>query len=177
MRKLLTNRKWLPAWWTGLAAAIIAVDYLVGPEIAFTYFYIFPVALAARFNGRRWGIAFAVVLPLSRFCFHFLWPSSWALSDILFSVLIRTTVLVGVAVLVDRVTCQAREIRVLQGLLPVCSFCKKIRTTDEKWQSMETYITRHSEAHFTHTFCPECAKKHYGEYFGGGSGHSEPVPK
>jgi hypothetical protein len=178
MKKLLTNRKLLPAWWTVLAGIIITIDFLVGPEVAFTYFYLFPVALAARFNGRWWGIAFAVVLPLSRFCFHFLWQSSWALSDILFSVLIRTTVLVGVAILVDRVTCQAREIQVLRGFLPICSFCKKIRTADQKWQPIETYITKHSEARFSHTFCPECGKKYYGaELVGQPPGDSEPLPK
>jgi hypothetical protein len=99
------------------------------------------------------------------------------LSDILFSVLIRTAVLVGVAILVDRVTCQALEIRILKGLLPICSFCKKIRTSEQKWEKMEKYITEHSEAHFTHTFCPECGKKYYGEDLVGQPGDSEPLPK
>jgi hypothetical protein len=78
---------------------------------------------------------------------------------------IRTGVLVVFAVLIDRTTRQAREIRVLHGLIPVCAFCKKIRTEDQKWQPIEHYITQHSEATFTSTFCPECAKQHYGEYY------------
>jgi K+-sensing histidine kinase KdpD len=177
MKKLLANRKWLPVWWIGVAAVILAVDFLAGPEIAITYLFLIPVALVARFNGRWLGIAFAVVLPLSRFCFHFIWKSSWDLSDILLNVLIRIAVLVAAAILIDRVTRQAREIRVLKGFLPICSFCKKIRTADQKWQTMETYVTEHTEARFTHTFCPECEKKHYGEFLDGRPGDSEAAPK
>ncbi len=56
------------------------------------------------------------------------------------------------------------EIRVLKGILPICSFCKKIRDDQSKWQDMETYITERSNAQFSHSFCPECGEKHYGDY-------------
>jgi hypothetical protein len=52
------------------------------------------------------------------------------------------------------------HIRYLEGFLPVCSFCKKIRVGSE-WISIENYITEHSEAEFSHGLCPECIKKHY----------------
>jgi hypothetical protein len=78
---------------------------------------------------------------------------------------IRIAVLVAFAVLIDRVGRQSREIRVLRGLLPVCCFCKKIRTESEDWTPIETYISERSEATFTHTFCPDCAKQHYPEIF------------
>lgn len=57
-----------------------------------------------------------------------------------------------------------RKISALEGLLPICSFCKKIRNTEnnDKWEQMESYISRHSKAHFSHGVCPECAKIHYG---------------
>jgi hypothetical protein len=58
----------------------------------------------------------------------------------------------------------AGEVRVLRGLLPICAFCKKIRTKDNRWVAIETYISDRSEAQFTHGFCPECGRKHYGEY-------------
>jgi phosphoserine phosphatase RsbU/P len=48
------------------------------------------------------------------------------------------------------------EIKVLQGLLPICSYCKKIRDEGDAWRPMETYIAGHSEAHFTHSICPDC---------------------
>ena len=53
------------------------------------------------------------------------------------------------------------EIKVLQGLIPICSYCKKIRDDAGLWQQLEAYITKHSEASFTHGICETCAKKHF----------------
>ncbi|MDR3591778.1 MAG: histidine kinase [Negativicutes bacterium] len=47
----------------------------------------------------------------------------------------------------------------LEGLLPICSVCHKIRDEKEEWIPIETYIRKHSEAEFTHDYCPECVKK------------------
>jgi hypothetical protein len=90
---------------------------------------------------------------------------------------IRMVVLVAVAVLMARMTRQEREIRVLRGLLPVCAFCKKIRTEDQRWQPIESYITERSEASFTHTFCPECGKAHYGELYDQIAARQSPAPR
>ena len=48
------------------------------------------------------------------------------------------------------------EVRVLQGIIPICSYCKNIRNDDDSWQQMESYIDAHSEAQFSHGICPEC---------------------
>ena len=55
-----------------------------------------------------------------------------------------------------------RQIKVLQGILPVCSFCKKIRSHDS-WIEIDDYVRDHSEAQFSHSVCPQCAQEHYGE--------------
>lgn len=52
-----------------------------------------------------------------------------------------------------------KEIRVLNGLLPICSSCKKIRDDKGYWEQLETYIRVNSNAEFTHGFCPDCADK------------------
>ena len=57
------------------------------------------------------------------------------------------------------------KVRTLAGLLPICSSCKRIRDDEGRWQPLEDYIREHSEAEFTHTICPECAKKTYPNYF------------
>lgn len=57
------------------------------------------------------------------------------------------------------------EIKTLTGMLPICSHCKKIRNDVGDWEQLENYISQHSEAFFSHSLCPECAKKHYPEYF------------
>ena len=48
------------------------------------------------------------------------------------------------------------RVKALQGLLPICSYCKKIRNDRNYWQQVEAYISEHSEAIFSHGICPEC---------------------
>lgn len=54
------------------------------------------------------------------------------------------------------------EVRQLSGLLPICANCKKIRDDSGYWNQIETYISDHSEAKFSHSICPECAEELYG---------------
>ncbi|MEO8428064.1 MAG: PAS domain S-box protein [Verrucomicrobiota bacterium] len=56
------------------------------------------------------------------------------------------------------------KIKTLSGLLPICSFCKKIRDDKGCWHQVDSYIKRHSLANFTHGFCPDCTKKHFSDY-------------
>ncbi len=55
-------------------------------------------------------------------------------------------------------------VRQLEGILPICSFCKKIRNDKGYWDQVDAYISRNSEAKFSHGVCPECFAKHYPEY-------------
>lgn len=57
-----------------------------------------------------------------------------------------------------------REIKILQGILPICSSCKKIRDDKGSWKRIELYIMENSEADFSHGICPECIKKLYPEF-------------
>ena len=51
------------------------------------------------------------------------------------------------------------EIKQLRGILPICASCKKIRNDRGAWTQIESYISDHSEAEFSHGVCPDCAKK------------------
>ena len=51
------------------------------------------------------------------------------------------------------------QVKVLSGLLPICASCKKIRDDKGYWNDVENYIRKHSDAEFTHGFCPDCADK------------------
>ncbi len=51
--------------------------------------------------------------------------------------------------------------KILDGILPVCSFCKDIRGEDGQWEAIESYIQKRSNASFSHGICPKCADKHY----------------
>lgn len=48
------------------------------------------------------------------------------------------------------------NVRQLQGLLPMCAYCKKIRVDQNYWQQVEKYISAHSEAKISHSICPSC---------------------
>jgi hypothetical protein len=53
------------------------------------------------------------------------------------------------------------QLKVLQGLLPICACCKAIRTQTGDWRKLESYLSENSEVIFTHTYCPPCAAKLY----------------
>ncbi|MFC1524509.1 PAS domain S-box protein [Thermodesulfobacteriota bacterium] len=55
------------------------------------------------------------------------------------------------------------EIKTLQGILPLCSFCKKIRDDQGSWNRLESYLRDHSDAEISHGVCPECMAEHYPE--------------
>jgi DNA-binding NtrC family response regulator len=59
-----------------------------------------------------------------------------------------------------------KEINTLRGFLPICANCKKIRDDRGYWTQIETYISMHSEAEFSHGLCPECVVKLYGDEIG-----------
>jgi hypothetical protein len=51
------------------------------------------------------------------------------------------------------------NIKQLQGHLPISSYCKRIRDDQNYWQQVESYLSEHSEAVFSHGICPECFEK------------------
>jgi len=62
---------------------------------------------------------------------------------------------------------EAQEhIRTLQGIIPVCMYCHKVRTDDESWQRLEQYVAEHTDARFSHGICPDCLAKHRAELLG-----------
>lgn len=56
----------------------------------------------------------------------------------------------------QRVLGLERDLAQISGLLPICSYCRRIRDKGDDWVGIETYVVRHTEADFTHGVCPEC---------------------
>jgi hypothetical protein len=48
------------------------------------------------------------------------------------------------------------EVKVLHGLQPICSYCEKVRNDGNDWEQIETCVSQHSEAQFSHGICPDC---------------------
>ncbi|MEO8633770.1 MAG: response regulator [Gemmatimonadales bacterium] len=60
----------------------------------------------------------------------------------------------------ERVLGLQREVHQLQGLLPICSYCKRIRDEADAWSEVEDYVSHRSEAQFSHGICPSCYDEH-----------------
>lgn len=65
------------------------------------------------------------------------------------------------------------HIKVLQGILPICMHCRRIRTDEKSWQGLENYIQEHSDAEFSHGLCPDCQDKYYKDWSGSESDKTE----
>lgn len=56
------------------------------------------------------------------------------------------------------------EVKTLRGIVPICSFCKKIRNDKGYWDQVEVYVRAHTEADFSHSICPDCLKENYPDF-------------
>jgi hypothetical protein len=160
------NRRWLP--WV-LGAIFAALDFVTGPYIRFPIFFVLPVLFLAWNWGMGQGGALAMALGLVRLSFYFWWEAPGAVRFEAINGAIYCGVLLVLAAIAARVGGQARKLRervqVLEGFLPICSFCKDIRDDKGQWQKMEAYVSQRSGARFSHGVCPVCMKKHYAELF------------
>jgi DNA-binding response OmpR family regulator len=53
-----------------------------------------------------------------------------------------------------------KQVHRLEGLLPICSYCKRIRNEQDYWERVDNYISQHANVRFSHNICPECYEKH-----------------
>lgn len=58
------------------------------------------------------------------------------------------------------------RVKTLEGILPICSYCRKIHDEQGNWIQIEAYIQRHTDADFSHGVCPKCLKEYFPEYSG-----------
>lgn len=158
-------RPWLHAL---AGAGVLGIDYATGKYVMFPILFVVPVMLAAWFSAKRTAYALAVVLPLGRLAIASLFDKPDPFVFLAINALIRMVVLGLLAFLVARTSRQTKElaqrVKQLEGILPICMFCKRIRDGQENWHPLEVYISQHSKANFSHGICADCAKKHYGEY-------------
>ncbi len=57
------------------------------------------------------------------------------------------------------------HVKLLQGVLPICMHCHKIRDDKEVWKRLDKYISEHTDVMLSHSLCPECYEKHYPEFY------------
>lgn len=162
-----------------MGIAILLLDLVTGPYLMFPIFFVIPVTLAAWFVRWPLAVSLGVLLPIGRLfiALYVDHPTPTAFTYV--NALIRILVLGFIAVLVSRTARQTRalrqELKLLEGILPICMFCKRIRDEQQQWQPLESYISQHSEADFSHGLCLECARKHYGDFYAPPGGSAEPA--
>jgi K+-sensing histidine kinase KdpD len=142
--------------------------------------FIAAVIVASRYAGATAGLSTSL---LSVLVFDWFFDPTPHVLDFTFAGLVHAVVFGSVSLLVASLERQRRqaicsleeanrklstslnEIKILRGILPVCSYCKRIRTEADTWTEMETYIHEHSEADFSHSVCPDCLRKYYPDIY------------
>lgn len=66
--------------------------------------------------------------------------------------------------LITRLQKALEDVKTLRGIVPICASCKRVRDDEGYWKQVESYVTEHTEAQFSHGVCPECARRLYPEY-------------
>ena len=95
-------------------------------------------------------------------------PETEAVKEIyrtlLVNLLLCIVVTIVVVILVNlSISAYKRRIETLRGIVPICSFCKQIRDDKGYWNRVEAYVSKHTEAQFSHSICPDCVREHYPE--------------
>lgn len=147
----------------GLALVVLVTDYFTGVRIRFPLLFVVPVALAS-WHGQKWlAISLAVLMPAARVAFHFPWHETQSLNSSVFNSGVSAAALLIYGYLVHRTAWQtaalAERVHLLEEMLPICAWCKRIRDEDGEYESIEQYLAEHTGATFTHGICPECAAK------------------
>jgi len=161
----LWNRPWFMVL---LCLVFVTLDWELLPVWVFPFIFVFPVMLVAWNRRLLFAVLCAGVLSLTRMGHEFIFAPHPVLWSGLADALIRFFVLVLLAALTSQLGRQSRQLRqrvhTLEGMLPICSFCKCIRDDQGNWVQMEQYISGHSEAQFSHGLCPACVRQHYGDF-------------
>ena len=177
----LARKQKLFIWTISLLLNLIVgiIDYLTGYELGVEIFYLIPMCLLSWFvNLRATGIIMSIISIVTIFCadyfagevIHNPFVFFWNLL-ICFGFFATVVYLMNMEkISTDKnvgLTIELRsaldEIKILKGLLPVCSSCEKILDDNGDWKEIDCYIREHSEAKFNHSICPECKRKLYPE--------------
>ena len=154
-----------------LSFVILFIDYITGPDIEFPILFIIPVIMATWYHGKHAGFIFSIILPVAVIYFNFLWHREILIVFIIINTVVRIIILLVISYLVSVIRIQqgrlAERVNRLEKILPICSYCKRIRDRNNSWRSVEEYIGVRTDTEFSHGLCPECAKKYYGEFYKG----------
>lgn len=157
-RHLLRYDAWIPLIIAVLIATIFLVDLLTPMGVIVSMLYAIPTYLTRFLRPLR-------VVPASAMLCTILTVIAWQASPpggIPWMVMVNRLLAIG---LIWGTAYLTAQIKVLYGYIRVCSACKKIEDGGGRWVAWESYISRHSEADFTHGICEDCGLTLYPEAF------------
>ncbi len=147
------------------AILVLFLDYLTGKNIEFPILYALPVGIAAWNLKKPMAYASSIILPLTRAGFLYLWNDIQTVPVVLINTSIIVFALLAYAYLISKTALQKKslekKVKILTGILPICSGCLKIRNEKGEYERIEKYVSEHSEAQFSHGLCRDCAKRLY----------------
>jgi hypothetical protein len=152
-------------WWVlllCLSVVLFFLDYVTPSRVEFPTTLVVPVLVATYFLGFLPGVGFAILLAFGRLLMESSEPTFTPVVGIA-NTGIHLTVFVLTAVLTHRLKTQQKRVKTLESILPICLYCKNIRTQEGTWEELESYISAHPEG-FSHGLCEACQSKHYPEY-------------
>lgn len=170
----LFHRQW-PLWLSTVLALFTAwLDWRTGLGLRLGPLYVIPAGLMAWRFGRLAGTLSALVLTAAWHSLEF-WHAREAqlVMSTGWNLPVRFSALVCVALAAAwaqaalererRLTLELREamdkVNTLEGLLPICAWCRKVRDDRGAWEQIEAYVEKHSNATWTHGICPDCRKR------------------
>ena len=164
MRKGLAVPEHLnPAYSLLMAAVIGVLDYAVAPSAEFPGLTLFPILFAAWYGGLAWSLPFAAFPFVHVLNLSLKGAGPDELYAAMLAAVVRAVLIVPICMWISGVAASQRALRVenalLRGLLPICSYCKKIRDGEGDWQVLEKYIEERTDATFTHGICESCAAR------------------
>jgi hypothetical protein len=155
-------------------AVVAVVDAFTPFELGFSAFYVIPVLIATWGVGTSRGLGFALLSACCWYCldltsgrpltheFYRIWDT---LNHLLsYSLVAVVTGRLKLAfqrerALRENLDLTVKNIKELEGLLPVCAWCKKVRNDEGYWEELEAYLEPRTKAAFSHGICPECAAR------------------
>jgi hypothetical protein len=156
------------------------IDYWTGLEFRMEIFYLAPISYATWFSGKKTGFAVSVLSLIAILCSDILsgknyynlyieiWNGAMYLGFfVVVSLLLSKlrAILQQRADLITELQSALSKVKELSGILPICANCKKIRDDEGYWQDVAVYISKHTNAEFSHGICKECAAKLYPGYY------------
>ena len=169
IESIIERSPWNQRWFSfALGAAVAVANFFYGSFGVVPTYFVLPVMLLAWNWGTRYALGLGVALTLSHLACLYRWGLPGPVGVFALGVVMRFSVLVVLALITARLGSQTRasreRVKMLEGILPICAYCKDIRDEDGQWQPIEAYVSQHSEANFSHGICAKCTAVQVAKY-------------